>query len=125
MTLTPDQALAELLEIRARLDTLEPASPEYDALDERRQQLAAAAQEAVDAARTPEDLQTELEHLEQRLTSFDGERIVVPGWQRAMATINDPATPVAQINKELDAKNQLDRDAVQQRIDRLRKALSR
>jgi chromosome segregation ATPase len=122
---TPDDALAELRELRDRIDALEPESPEYHTLETRRNELAIAAQEAADAARSPENLRAELEHLERRLAQYEAEKINVPAWQQAMATINDPSAHAYKLNSELDAKNQSDREAVEQRIARLKKALSR
>ena len=122
--MTPDEVLAELIEIRARLDNLEPGSTEHHELELRRQALVAAAEKAADAARNPESLQAELEHLERRLAAFEGEKINVPAWQMAMASVNDPSAHARKLNEELDAKNELDRDAVEQRIARLKKALS-
>ncbi len=123
--MTPDETLAEMLAIRARLDALEPSSPEYRELQQQRQQLAQAAREATDAASNPERIRAELEHLEQRLAAFDDHKIDVPAWQAAMPSINDPAAHPSRINEIMDASNKLDRDALEERIERLKKALSR
>lgn len=125
MTVTPDEILAEMLGIRARLDSLDAASPEYRDLEQHRRQLARAAQEAADAARSPARIRAELEHLELRLAAFEDEKIDVPAWQTAMPSINDPAAHPSVLNDKMDANNKLDRDALEERIERLQKALSR
>ncbi|MCP4303883.1 MAG: hypothetical protein GY926_09760 [bacterium] len=125
MTTTPDDLLAQLTAIRAQLDALDPASPEYEALESKRIELAATAEEAADTARNPEALSAELEHLEKRLATFESEKISVPAWQAAMTSMNDPAAHAINLNAELDAKTALDRAAVENRIARLKKVLGK
>lgn len=123
MTKTPDDLLAQLTAIRAELDALAPSAPEYHELEAKRIRLTAEAAEAADAARNPEALRAELEHLEKRLAAFEAEKISIPAWQIAMTTMNDPAAHAVNLNAELDAKTELERAAVEMRIARLKKAL--
>lgn len=123
MTNTPDDLLTQLAAIRAELDALDASSPRYQELEARRVQLAVAAEEAADAARNPQALRAELEHLERRLASFESEKINVPAWQAAMPSINDPAAHASKLNAELDAKTALERATVEKRIARLKRTL--
>jgi hypothetical protein len=125
VTKTPDDLLAQLTAIRTELDALAPSSPEYHELEAKRIRLTVEAEEASDAARNPESLRAELEHLEQRLATFESEKISIPAWQAAMPTMNDPAAHATKLNTELDAKTELERAAVEKRIARLRKVLDR
>jgi hypothetical protein len=126
--ISPEQVLEELLEIRRRLDRLAPDAPQRADLQTRRTDLRGAAQEAADAARNPDNLRAELEHLEQRLAGFEGEKINVPAWQMAMTSggrwsINDPAAYASKLNEALDAATELDRNAIEDRINQLRTTL--
>ncbi len=125
MSITPDEALAETLAIRVQLDALDPSSPEYRKLELRRRELVQAAQEATYLARSPDSVRSEIAHLEQRLASFEDDKIDVPAWQTAMPTINDPTAHSSRLNEKMDANTQLDRDAIEQQIERLKKALNR
>jgi len=127
--ISPEHVLKELSEIRERLEALDTDAPERADLVARRADLQAAAQEVADATRNPDTLRAELEHLESRLAAFEREKINVPGWQVAMTSggrfsINDPAAHAYKLNEALDAKTELDRSAIEQRILRLRKALA-
>lgn len=122
--MTPDEVLAELLTIRSELESAEPGSTLHNELTERRLLLAEAAQEAAYVARHPDLVRAELEHLQKRLAEFDGTKINVPAWRAATPSITDPAAQVSQINRKLDDNHKLDRAAIEQRIARLRKALT-
>lgn len=128
--MTPEDVLAELNAIRAKLDSLPTAAPERAALESRREELRRAALEVADATRNPETLVAELEHLESRLAGFDKERINVPAWQIAMTssgklTINDPAAYAAKLNEALDEASAADRARIEERINQLKRTLGK
>lgn len=124
MELTPEQAWTELQAIRARLEEVEPDSKERPELELRRAELRHAAQDAADSARTRDAIEAELEHLHKRLAAFDSEKINVPAWQAAMAAGGRSARHAAKINEAVAKANAPDRAAIEERISRLRMALS-
>ncbi len=127
--MTPDDVLAELQRIRAEQSALDPDSGDFRALENRRLQLADLAQLALDGARDRNSLERELEHLEARIRDMDDDRIEVPSWQLTMTrdgrfAINDPRAHASQINAALDSNAQLDRAAMEARIEQLKQTLT-
>lgn len=124
MDLTPSQVLAELQSIADELGELSPGSARRAKLEERRTALRRYAQNIADGRRDRSSLQQELEHLERRLAAFQADKIEVPSWQMSMATLNDPAAHATKINQALDQATAADREAIEQRIKQLKKALT-
>ncbi|MDJ0953618.1 MAG: hypothetical protein QNJ81_08060 [Acidimicrobiia bacterium] len=127
--MTPDEVFAELRRIRAEQATLDPASDRFRTLERHRRDLSAAAQTASDRSRGRDALQAELDHLVARLERIEAEKIEIPSWQRQMTTgrrfaINDPTAHAAHINATLDENAELDRAAIEARIEQLRATLA-
>lgn len=128
MGMTVDEALAELREIRRLLEATPGDDPARVTLEQRRDRLHAAAQHAADAARDPEVLRLELDHLERRLARFDGDKINVRAWQiadggGAKLSLNDPAAFATRLNELLDEANAPGREEIEARIAQLRAVL--
>ncbi len=127
--MTPDEVFAELRRIRAEQATLDPASDRFRTLERRRRDLSNEAQMAIDRSRGRDALQAELDHLVARLESIEAEKIEIPSWQLQMTrggrfAINDPTAHASQINAALDENAELDRDAIEARIEQLRATLA-
>ncbi len=98
-------------------------------LETQRLELVNQAQLAMDAARGRDALQAELEHLEQRLAGLDDDKIEIPDWQMKMTrggrfAINDPTAHASQINAALDKNAEVDREAIEARIQHLKTTLA-
>jgi hypothetical protein len=126
MSLTPDEVFAEIRQIRAAQDEVDPGSAAYTRLERRRLELKGMARDAIDQARNRTALEQELEYLETRLSRLEDDRIEVPTWQKTMRryTINDPGASARRINDELDRNTEDDRAAIEARIVRLRRVLA-
>ena len=130
MNIDPDQVLHELRDIIARLEALPADSPDRLRLEERRESLRNIARSAADAARNPDNLRAELEHLERRLESFETDKIEVPSWQLSLTrggrlSLTNPVADAARINKAMEAGTAADRASIEARIARLRQVLDR
>lgn len=128
MDITPEDALAELTQIRLALDSAPADAPDRAALEDRRDELRRAARDAADATRNAEALAAELAHLERRLATMDNERISVPAWQISMSPggklSNDPAAYASKLNEALEAATATDRAHIEERISRLKRAIN-
>ena len=122
MSLTIDQALAELRQIAAALETLEPGDPSRIALESRREELRIAARRASDGARNPLALERELASLEARLAELEKEKIK-PSWIEHRNWVNDPSAYAGRINELLETATELDRQPIETRIAELREQL--
>lgn len=122
MSLTVDQALAELREIAAALEPLEPGDPSRAALESRRDELRLAARRAADGARNPVALERELASLEARLTGLEREKIK-PAWIEHRNWVNNPSAYSGHINKLLESATESDRQTIEVRIAELRERL--
>lgn len=126
--LDPDRILRELQQIATRLEDLPQDSPERLELEQRRRGLHLSARRAADAARNQDNLRAELEHLRNRLKTFEADKVEVPGWQIAMThggrfSLTNPVADAARINDAMDQGTALDRFSIEARIAALEKAL--
>lgn len=119
MSLTPDEAFVRLLEINSRLGHLEPDDPNRPALEDQRDRLQLAMQDASDRARHPDSLAHELGNLERRLQAMDREQIR-RAWPETVKWLNDPSAYSHRINKRLEEATSEERADIEARIARLR-----
>lgn len=126
MAMTPDEVLAELLQIRSNQQTLEPGSPAYIALEKRRRELRALARDASDLSRGRASLEAELTHLEARLRELDEHLLDVPEWQESIAkySINEPGAHLAKINMAIEDNDENERTGIESRIAQIKKSLA-
>lgn len=124
--MTPDDVLAELLQIRAEQETLEPGSPAFIALEQRRRELKALAVNASDQSRNRESLLAELHNLEARLGELDGYTVEVPEWQKSISkySINEPGAHIAKINAAIEDNYEDERTGIEARIVQIMKVLA-
>ena len=127
MTLTPDEALSELREIRAKLDAL----PEDDAasapLLRRRDELRQAAAIAADLSRNPEYLRHDLEKLEVRLAELDAQPIapkLSDHPRRTRYMLNNPFVYASKINEQIESSSESERESIERRIAELKGRLA-
>ncbi len=123
MSLSIEQALAELRELSTRLESLPPDHPDRAPLEERRQALREAAQAAADLARSPVALERELDMLRERLRRIEGMRIKRSLMERRR-WVNDPSAYARGINERIASGNAEDRSAIEERISVLETRLA-
>lgn len=122
MSLTIDQALAELRQIAVALEALEPGDPSRTALETRRTELRIAARRAADGSRNPIALERELSSLEARLAELEKEKIR-RSWIEHRNWVNDPSAYAGRINELLETATEPDRQTIETRIAELREQL--
>jgi polyhydroxyalkanoate synthesis regulator phasin len=127
MTLTPDDALNELRDIRARLDRLPEDDPQRTALLARREELREAAAIAADMSRNPDNLRHDLARLEQRLAELETKPIVPKRSDHPRRTkylLNNPFVYASKINSEIEGATESEREALERRIAELRRRIA-
>jgi hypothetical protein len=82
---TVDQALAEIIALSAKIESLDSDNPERIALERQREGPRIDVREAADASRSVRGLLNELGTLQRRLTQID-DRPIGRGWQRRATT---------------------------------------
>lgn len=125
---TPDQIFEDLRTLIARLESLEPDSPDRARLEARRDALRREAQTTSDARLNPDNLRRELEHLRVRLADLDAERVEVPNWQKTLTAggrlaLVNPVADAARINEAIDKASAPDRAAIITRIEHIEDVL--
>lgn len=120
----PRDIFEELRALSARIDDIGPDHPDRAALEQRREELRAAARRAHLAARDPQELRGELAHLRARRARLEGEKIRIPLWQeRTGGLINDPAASSRRINRLLDEANAPEMVSIERRISEIEEIL--
>ncbi len=123
VSISIDQALAELREIAARLEAMPGDDAQRVALEARRDALREAAQAAADLARSPVALRRELEMLERRLRELEGRKIKRSLMERR-TWVNDPSAYSHAINDLIAEGNADEREVIEQRLGLLRERLA-
>jgi polyhydroxyalkanoate synthesis regulator phasin len=127
VTLTPDEALNELRDIRARLDELPEDDPHRIELLARRDELREAAAIAADMSRNPQNLRHDLARLEQRLTELNAEPIIPKRSDHPRRTrylLNNPFVYASKINAEIEDATEDERETLERRIAELRRRIA-
>jgi hypothetical protein len=122
VSLSIDQALAELQRIAERLAALPDGHPDRSQLLERRDALREAARAAADLSRNPVALRRELTLLEARLRELEKKKIKRSLMERRR-WVNDPSAYAHTINDRIDESSAEDRDTIEERIAVLRARL--
>jgi hypothetical protein len=123
--LTVDEALAEVVTLSAKIDTMEPDDPKRIALEQKRQELRADVRLAADRSRSTKVLQNELGTLHRRLLQID-DRPIGKGWAEKAhyRWMNDPGAYSGRINEMLEAQDSDEREAIVGRIAEIEAVLN-
>lgn len=126
--LTIDQALAQIVDLSAKIEALEPDTPGRTALERQRESLRIDVREATDATRSVPGLMNELGTLQRRLAQID-ERPIDSGWAektryRGVRWINDPGAYSNQINAMIHAQDADERAVIVARIAEIETVLN-
>lgn len=125
MTGSPGDLFAELQEITAQLEVLPVGDPQRLGLEQRREELRAAARSLL-LSHDPAALRAELQHLERRKAALETEKVQIPKWQQHTGgKLTDPEAAGSRINERLDEANAHDVVSIERRIDEIEEALSR